>query len=220
MGQKSRKKVCILLVIGIVISAAAMIWGTLTVLTFFAYKAEKSQTGYKYASKYDLPIGGDGYTEGRKWHVYKRDAHGVIYLYVYSSGVKETETDYMNFEIFDSSKDAKKNYEKKYKQYRESIIDEGKNWFRYDVPGVCDAFIEDMVYLEGNVIISADVSITSAWSGYYYEDETDTTTTRPTETVDTTDPAGGYYNRNNLAPYIFAHAPEIREFILEEICGS
>ena len=62
MGQKSRKKVCILLVVGIVISVAAMFWATLTILTFFAYKAETRQTEYKYASRYDLPIGGNGYT--------------------------------------------------------------------------------------------------------------------------------------------------------------
>ena len=218
MGQKSRKKVCILLVVGIVISVAAMFWATLTILTFFAYKAETRQTEYKYASRYDLPIGGDGYTEGRKWHVYKKDEHGVIYLYVYHAGAKTTETDYMQYMIFNSAKDAGKIFENRYKQYNEEILNEGENWFRYNVPGVCDAYIESMYYLEGNVIICADVSVTSTWASYYDEDYDTSPST--TETFDTTDPAGGHYDLNNLAPYIFANAPSIREFILEEVCGS
>ena len=71
-----------------------------------------------------------------------------------------------------------------------------------------------MYYLEGNVIICADVSVTSTWASYY--DEDDDTSPSTTETFDTTDPAGGHYDLNNLAPYIFANAPSIREFILEE----
>ena len=69
-----------------------------------------------------------------------------------------------------------------------------------------------MFYLEENIIIVTEVAVIDCWGTWI--DETEPTVT---ETFDTTDPAGGAYDRSLLENYIVEHADDIREYVLEEI---
>lgn len=49
------------------------------------------------------------------------------------------ELDYMAFDIFDSTSEAREEYDNLYARFSEYKSDEGSNWFCYWEPGVCDA---------------------------------------------------------------------------------
>ena len=87
-------------------------------------------------------------------------------------------------------------------------LEEGKNWFAGWEPGVCDASIYNMVYLEDNVLIMAELEIVSEWpEPWPDEDEPDITP----------EPVSAGYDRSILKDYVIEHAEDLKDFVLNKV---
>ena len=71
--------------------------------------------------------------------------------------------DYMDFYVFGSRADAEKAFKGTEEWFR-SIEDEGSDFHRGWLEGVCDADIEEYVYLTGNMIITVEMQCVSCWA--------------------------------------------------------
>lgn len=200
-----------------VILAVAMALGTLT-----ACSQSKKKTK-KRAKPTPTPVvttvGTDETTEGTEssqennledWSVWERDNKGVKFLQIQNSGFhgRQTEMDYLLFWVYDSEAEAKKAYKNFYKEYDCGNWQEGDNWFISDEPGVCDASIVWMNYLEGNIIISAELSIRGCM------------TVPEDYTTETTEPTAPVFDRSTLKDYILNNVPEIVRFVNEDLLGK
>ena len=203
-----------------VILAVAMTLGTLT-----ACSQSKKKTK-KRAKPTPTPVvttvGTDEPTEGTEssqenkledWSIWERDNKGVKYLQIQNSGFhgRQTEMDYLLFWVYDSEAEAKKAYKNFYKESKEYDCgnwQEGDNWFISDEPGVCDASIVWMNYLEGNIIISAELSIRGCM------------TVPEDYTTETTEPTAPVFDRSTLKDYILNNVPEIVRFVNEDLLGK
>ena len=92
-----------------------------------------------------------------------RDLSDYHYLEVYYIDSKTTMEQQLEYMVFESSSVAK-NYFKDWKKYcyedNEDEKESGVNWFICRQPGTYDMIAYTMYYLEGNVIITSDVSLT------------------------------------------------------------
>lgn len=115
--------------------------------------------------------------------------------------------DWITYEVFDSSADARKSYEADYEfiisRGEKRILSKGHGWFIANVPAY-DAEIHTIYYLADNVVISADVTRIAQM-----------TTVETTKQQETTAPK---VTRSSLSDYIIKNAPDLRRFVLTKIC--
>lgn len=209
------------------IKAAAMI--SAMVLTTGAFTACTKSSGRKYKAhrtpKTTTVGTTDGTTDGtdvtttagkvsEDWSVWERDEKGVEFLQISNSGRhgRQTPMDYLLFRVYNTERDAKNAYKALYKEFKKfdkgRCWEEGENWFISDEPGVCDASITSMLYLEGNVIIWAELDIRGCGETAPKETQTTSATTiRPV------------FDRSTLKDYILNNVPEIISFINDDILG-
>ncbi|MBO7449667.1 MAG: hypothetical protein J6U54_04790, partial [Clostridiales bacterium] len=148
------------------------------------------------------------------YDIWKRDENGTAILQITYRGEEKDPRDYLLFWVFDSSAEAKEKYESLYDRSKnyQGISEEGDNWFISQEPDVCDVGIIWMNYLDGNVIISAELDMWSEWPEYYDEDEEEAT---PTPTP--TEPAFDTYS---LKDYILENADDIKAYVLKTILAD
>ena len=212
--KKSSKKP---LIIGLAIAGTVVIAAVAAALIMPMFIAKETRTkgrdrkpSYKYATKYDLELNKADYGVYEKWSVSKREQDDKIYLDVWNGGQKDEPVQYLSFRVYDSASDARKAYKNiliSYKDYDDDIV-LGDNWFTGWEPGVCDAFIYEMVYLQDNVIIFADLDIESAWAYDDWDDE---------DTTDYTGPTQSYFDRSTLKDYILDNSEDICDFVMHDI---
>lgn len=112
-------------------------------------------------SRYDLEIGYWERDNAGKWSVRKDDYLGPEFLYLYSHA-KEEKRDQVAYYIFDNDALAKKAFRYMPENMYGISANEEDYIVGYD-EGVCDAEIESLRYLDGNVIIYAQLGVYSAW---------------------------------------------------------
>ena len=79
-----------------------------------------------------------------------------------SNSTTDERFNFMDFYIFDSVQDAKKAFEKTTDWYRE-IKEDGSDYRKGWLAGVCDADVESYEYLTGNMIITVETQVVSCW---------------------------------------------------------
>ncbi len=173
---------------------------------------EKKDTK-KYATDYNLEVK-ETTTVMDCWDIWKREDDGVIMLQIdcKNSGRKEPR-DYLLYWVFDTPEQAKNKYEEFYNRSKAydkgNKWEEGDKWFVSEEPDVCDAYITWMNYLEGNVIISAELDVSSAWSeNDGYDDTTESTTEADTEER---------FDTSTLKDYVINNAPALKDFVINDI---
>lgn len=156
-----------------------------------------------YASDYDLEVGEQKRDDQDRWSIWKRSEHGRVFLQIMNTGyrTREEDIDHLLFRVYDSEAEASAVYEDLFSYYTEydPSYESGDSWFESWEPDVCDASVRQLVYLQGNVIIFADLSVCSCWSG-------------PDSDVEV-ESSGSYY----LKDYVLENAPEIRDRVIAEI---
>ena len=98
------------------------------------------------------------------WYADTRYEEDYEYLYVrYSGRDKNEPMEKMTYMVFESSAEARKYYKywKDYCDDSSEIYDKGGNWFIARTPNTYDAEITEMYYRDQNVIICAEVYITT-----------------------------------------------------------
>ena len=163
----------------------------------------------RYATDYDLETNDSVYGVYEKWNVRKRDMNGQVYLDVWNSSSYKTSEEQCWFRVYDSALEATKAYnamKEKYEDFR-GLTEEGMNWFIGDEPDVCDATIEAMVYLQGNMIIIAELNLYG--EGNWIEDENG-------EYVLV---EGGSIDNSYLKDYVLENASEMEKLVMEDVLG-
>lgn len=133
------------------------------------------------------------------WYSKYKESDGFEYLKVSYGGYGRVSTEpeqIPDYLIFGSSAEARSYYRSIYKEYKNEDADfygHGSNWFVSDVPRTYDAVITRMYYLDRNVVICAEVEVTT------YSTLGD---------VSRTDNSG-------IKDYILHHHSDMREFVLD-----
>ena len=173
---------------------------------------KKTEETIHYVSDYPITNGQTLHHVYDTWSVRKRETDGLEYLYVWDGGMKESEIEHLHFVVYDDASDARSNYESMYERYSEYTKlhggwgwEEGVNWFTAQEPDVCDASVVQIICLEQNVIITADIQVTSEWG--MVDDTTYETTTLPAD----------YFDIATLKDYVIDNSEEIRDFVLNVI---
>ena len=217
MEGKSKNKKKALIMIGAVIAALAgvLIIATIVVAVLIPYMQYKSYSfkpdtvlrlNRKYATDYALEVDETRNRVCDKWNIRKRENDGEVFLSIWSPGQKEDIRQYLTFAVFDTDEEAQDAYDQQYSEYRQYIQEEEDKWFTAWRPDVCDAEIVSMFYLEDNVIITCDISVTGTM--FCYSDEiTPTPTPAPT-------PA---FTRASLKAYTIENASELKDYVLNTI---
>ena len=161
--------------------------------------------GKKYATNY-MPEKDSGSRVGI-WDVRKAEAKekAVVEIYNFRHDERKEPREYLSYEVFDTPADAAEEFDRDYevcKKENSHYWDEGLNWFVSQEPGVCDAIVIWMKYIEGNVIITAELDSWSTWSDDY--------TGEPRETR---------FDTKTLKEYVIENAPELRRYVLKDILG-
>lgn len=170
--------------------------------------AKSKTSDINYASDYDIPVG-DTDTVLDIWRIEKCRKNNITYLAVSYSGKKLSDPlDYISYTVYDSAKEAKKEYNRRYKECKEydRNFEEGENWYISEVPGVCDAQIDAIECIEDNVRIYAEIRIHGTWAQDIDEDPGETT--RPAKPV---------FDRSTLREYVLNNSKELKEYVLETI---
>lgn len=113
--------------------------------------------------------------------------------------------DYVEYFVFNSSKDAKEYYDYRYNYYvsmNADFQDKGENWFEVVEPNVCDASFTPLYYLEDNVILYAEVEAIY-YGTFSTDEETGATTTA--------------FDISQLKDYVIGNAAELRRYVLTEV---
>ena len=212
MEQQKSKKGIMALIIG---AGTFCVLLVLTSLVMFPYLVAKRApvippVTKKYASDYHLDLKEREYKVLDKWTVSKENYDGTTYLYIYNPGSKDDakSIDYLTFRVYDSSSKARKKFDKYYEECKNysGIMEEGVNWFIAWEPGVCDASIKQLVFIEDSVIIYAELKVISEW-GIAYDEPT-------AETAETTKPV---FDRTTLKDYVLNHSEKIRDYVIYDI---
>ena len=166
----------------------------------------------KYVSEYDLDYGETAYKVYTKWNVRKyKPNNGSKYLDVWYSGEKSTAREHLRFRVFDSSSQAKRAFKNMYESYDDyrGVDEEGENWFAGWEPGVCDASIYNMVYIEDNVLIMAELEIVSEWP-VSIDDDTEITP----------EPVRSGFDRSTLKDYVIKNSDDLKDFVLDKVLAA
>ena len=161
--------------------------------------------GKKYATNYK-PENGRRSRVGI-WDVCKAEGEEkqVVEIYNYRHDERKEPRDYLSYRVFDTPADAAEEFDRYYeicKKENSHYWDEGLNWFVSQEPGVCDAINIWMKYIEGNVIITAELDSWSTWS--------DENNSGPVETK---------FDKKTLKEYVIENAPELKKYVLKDILG-
>ena len=172
-------------------------------------------TGIRYASDYPMPIGDEDLSINGEWCIQKEYDNPVrqnentkrACLYITSELRGTTESrNYVKFKVYDTADDASSSYHewKTYcQEYGNGRFEEDDKWFISQVPGVCDAGIVSIYYLEENVMMEAEIDVWSEWA------------TDPDE--ETQPPKEPIFDLATLREYVIDHATELRTFVLDEV---
>lgn len=79
------------------------------------------------------------------------------------SGRKEKDTDSLDFYLFSSSNKAKKAFKYMSENWFDSDSEITENEIKGILLNVCDAEIEGYAYLSGNMIVTANLTVSSGW---------------------------------------------------------
>lgn len=215
MGR-SNKKIRTALYIGIVASIFSVIALAVVVLyPFFLAKDLKAKgigPDYekRYVSEYPMDFG-ECRTVLDNWYILKTTKKdGTKYLKIRRIIGLDEPIDYLDFEVYDSSSDAEKEYRflrKEYKEYNHGFKD-CDGYFKSYEPDVDDGSIYQMVFLKDNVIIFANLSVESCYVNIE-------STTAADERTD--EPTSQEFDRASLENYIIKNQDAIKEFVLEEL---
>ena len=113
-------------------------------------------------SRYDMEVGMTDKDSTGKWRIYKNDWLGPEYLQL-RTYQKDEKRDQVSYYIFDNDALAKEAFRNMPETMYGISVNEEDYLVGYD-GGVCDAEIESLRYLDGNVIIYAELGVYSAWS--------------------------------------------------------
>ena len=201
MKLSNSKNGSILLFAILVIVTFIAVFGTAVLVSLNIKQAMKTTD---YASAYDLNVGESRRGVLDKWYIEKHEEGDVVYLAISNRSQKEELVDYLSFVVYDTPEDAKNMYDNLYIEYEQYAGDKDDNWFTFWVPGVCDAEIIRMYYLEENIIISADIEVLSAWA-------------EPIEQVGTPSPESKQFDRETRKNYIIDNASSLRAYIHHDV---
>lgn len=221
MKKESKKALIAGLIIGGCIIALIAVAAVALAVIFPLFKAKDvvktdvvmAERGRQYVSDFPIANGQTLHRVNGKWSVQKKKTDGVELLYIWNPGIKEDELEYLNFTVFNDADDARSAYEGMYEIYSEYSgghgswgWDEGTNWFTSEEPGVCDASIVQIIYLEDNIIIAADIEVSGEWG-------------MPVETEETTETTAiqNVFDRSTLKEYVIENAADIRSVVLNVI---
>jgi hypothetical protein len=130
------------------------------------------------------------------WSADLRNSDDHEYMYVrYNGRTKSEPLQRMTYMVFGSSAEAK-DYYKYWIDYCDGsaeVYDKGKDWFITRLPDTYDVIITSMFYREGNIIICANVEVTT------YSTLGDSSTT----------------NNSDLKQYVTDNHMDIRKSVLE-----
>ena len=213
MEQQKKKKTGT--IIAICSAAFVLVLGAAVILPLIIAKTNAKPPHLfekKYVSEYDLDYGETAYKVYKNWNVRKyKTNNGSKYLDVWYSGEKSTAREHLRFRVYDSSSQAKKAFKYMYESYENyrGIDEEGENWFAGWEPGVCDASIYDMIYIEDNVIIMAELEIVSEWP-VSIDDDTEITP----------EPVRSGFDRSTLKDYVIKHSEDLKDFVLDKVLAA
>lgn len=213
MEQQKKKKTG--LIIALCSAAFVLVLGaSITLPLIFANSDSKSFQLFekKYVSEYDLDYGETAYKVYTKWNVRKyKPNNGSKYLDVWYSGEKSTAREHLRFRVFDSSSQAKRAFKNMYESYEDyrGIDEEGDNWFAGWEPGVCDASIYNMVYIEDNVLIMAELEVISEWP-VGLDDDVEITSA----------PRQSGFDRSTLKDYVIKNSDDLKDFVLDKVLAA
>lgn len=135
-------------------------------------KEEIEEVTSNYVTDYNLKVNEAKYDVYGIWTIRKRrDRDKGTYLEIYTNQKSEKITEY-SFEVYDTDEEARAAYEEWYKasKHKDSYGEnEEPNWFKGEMPYVSDATIQALFYVEGNVIIIAELSCYNEWNGKSYD---------------------------------------------------
>ena len=213
MEQQKKKKTG--LIIALCSAAFVLVLGaSITIPLIITNKNGNSPKLFekKYVSEYDLDYGETAYKVYTKWNVRKyKPNNGSKYLDVWYSGEKSTARDHLRFRVFDSSSQAKRAFKNMYESYEDyrGIDEEDDNWFAGWEPGVCDASIYSMVYIEDNVLIMAELEVISEWP-VGLDDDVEITSA----------PRQPGFDRSTLKDYVLKHSDDLKDFVLDKVLAA
>ncbi len=147
---------------------------------------------------FPLDINESKFIERGGWRIIKRqDKDKGTYLEIYTNQQSENKVTEYRYEVYDTDEQARAAYEEWYRATKtERYVDgEGANWFNGEMPYVDDATIHAMFYVEGNVVIIAELSCYSEWDGSSHD----------------------YSYREK---YLLDHASEIRDYVMDMVMES
>ena len=201
MGHTRNKKGSIFLFVIVVIATFTVMFG-IPILMAMNLKQESKATDF--ASGYDLNVGESRRGVLDKWRIDKHESSGMVSLMISNRSKKIEPIDYLTFMVYDTPDEARKMYNNLLGEFSQYANDQGDDWFTFWEPGVCDAEITAMYYLEENIIISADIEVISTWA----EERVDQVNQPAKE---------NYFDRSTLKDYIIDNADDLRIYILHDV---
>ena len=169
--------------------------------------SQELPTAKRCVADYDLEVG-DRTTVMNKWSVYKSDWDGVLRLNIYCTSSYQTNDcrDHVSFIVFDNAGIAEQQFDKLYGEFKNysGVEDQGDNWFLGWEPGVCDASIKQIVLLEGNVLITAEVEIYGEFCGTY-------------DGYEPTEPATPVFDTTVLKDYVIENSADLYDYVINVI---
>lgn len=214
--EQTKKKKKAGVIITICSTAFVLVLGASVILPLIIAKGNANPPRLfekKYVSEYDLDYGETAYKVYTKWNVRKyKPNNGSKYLDVWYSGEKSTAREHLRFRVFDSSSQAKRAFKNMYESYEDyrGIDEEGDNWFAGWEPGVCDASIYSMVYIEDNVLIMAELEIIGEWPVIVSDED---------DTVITPEPVRTGFDSGTLKAYVIDNSEDLKNFVLNRVLG-
>lgn len=188
--------IILIIAVSIVLTACVLPGHLYDIRLFFYSTAGDELSNKKYAAVSGLERG--DYTRSGNYSVERSDEYEWFdYLKVKSSDRSDIKY-YVEFQVFNSSIDAKAYFMNKHSEYVE-FDDKDTNWFIAKQPNTYDADYKMIYYLEDNVVLSAVV-----WYMYYGtwgEGEEHTQSTLPV----------------GLSEYVIDNAADLRKFVLTEV---
>ena len=160
-------------------------------------------------SDYDLEIH-ESVKVMDKWRITKDDFRGPVRLNVYCSSSYRSNAprDHVTYYVYDSVLDAIKAYRSTKDRFEgyTGFEEIGDTWFIGWEPDVCDASIKQVVCIEGNVILTAEVEFISEWPEYYDDDNDVEIEVQPPS-----------FDSSIMREYVVEHSVELRDYVLNVI---
>lgn len=214
--EQTKKKKKARVIITIFSAAFVLVLGASVILPLIIAKGNEKPPRLfekRYVSEYDLDYGETARKVYNNWNVSKYDGRsGSQNLYVWYSGKKSTTREHLSFRVFNSSSQAKKAFKNIYESYQNyrGVEEEGENWFAGWEPDVYDASIYNMVYIEDNVLIMAELEIIGEWPVIVSDED---------DTVITPEPVRTGFDSGTLKAYVIDNSEDLKNFVLNRVLG-